>query len=89
MRWMSRRFRGRIAAVNPWGSPGVRIAALSIAIGLLSPATCLAYVDPNAGGWLFQLLFPLIVAVGGVWALFKAGIHRVFDRLRRRPKERE
>lgn len=27
-----------------------------------------AYLDPNAGGLLYQILFPLIVAIGAAWA---------------------
>jgi hypothetical protein len=36
------------------------------------PATCFAYIDPNAGGWLFQLLFPVVVAIGAMWLICKS-----------------
>lgn len=41
---------------------------------LLCPASAWAYLDPNAGGLLYQILFPLIVAVGAAWAGLR---HRV------------
>lgn len=34
-------------------------------LGLLTPAQ--AYIDPNAGGLLFQMLAPLFAAVVGGW----------------------
>ena len=33
----------------------------------MSPAPCFAYIDPNAGGMLFQLLAPLFAAIIGCW----------------------
>ncbi len=42
--------------------------ALALALGLLAASPAWAYIDPNAGGWLYQLLFPLIVTIGAVWA---------------------
>lgn len=42
--------------------------ALALALGLLAASPAFAYIDPNAGGWLYQLLFPLIVMIGAVWA---------------------
>jgi hypothetical protein len=51
------------------------------------PTTCYAYIDPNIGGWLFQLLFPVFVAIGGAWLVLKSrlvGIVRKFLRLKTR-----
>ncbi len=46
-----------------------------------------AYIDPNAGGPIVQLLVPMFVALGALWVLFKqkvvAGLKRVFGRFRR------
>ena len=48
------------------------------------PIDCYAYLDPNAGGWLFQLLFPILVFIGGVWVAFwqriSAFLRRLFNR---------
>lgn len=54
-----------------------RLAALLVAA---TPLSAFAYIDPNAGGWLFQLLFPLLVAIGGAWRLMR---HRAADVVRR------
>lgn len=51
-------------------------------------ANCFAYMDPNAGGWLFQLVFPVMVAIGGVWLVLreKAGAlwKRVFGQRKKK-----
>ena len=66
-------------------------APVSVAIVsfLLLPLDCYAYIDPNAGGWLFQLLFPLLVAIGGVWTIFRHRIGALWNRIFRRGDERE
>ena len=52
-----------------------------------------AYIDPNAGGWLFQLLFPVFVTIGGVWMVLrkKAGSlrQRWIDRKSGKSKEHQ
>jgi hypothetical protein len=40
-----------------------------------------AYIDPNAGGLLFQLLFPLLAAVAAMWAAFRSHLRSMFRRL--------
>ena len=65
--------------------------ALALPLCLLSmPAW--AYIDPNAGGLLYQLLFPLLVAIGTAWATLRHHIRAWWDRLRGRtppPPQRE
>jgi hypothetical protein len=41
----------------------------------------LAYIDPNAGGWLFQMLFPVFVAIGGVWMVLRKKLSALRNRL--------
>jgi len=43
-----------------------------LSVVAMYPATCFAYIDPNAGGWFFQWLFPVFVAVGGLWVVVKS-----------------
>jgi len=64
----------------------VRITLVWVGVStvLLLPGECRAYIDPNAGGWLFQLLFPLLVAIGAGWALLRQRISAAIDKLRRR-----
>lgn len=41
---------------------------------LLQPALAFAYIDPNAGGLLFQLLAPLFAAIVGAWVFMRRAI---------------
>lgn len=68
---------------------GHRFLGCLIVVLLLLPLNCHAYIDPNTGGWLFQLLFPLLVAIGGAWVVLRQRIRAFWDRLFRRPKNRE
>jgi len=61
----------------------------AVVSALLLPLDCYAYIDPNAGGWLFQLLFPLLVAIGGVWSIFRHRIGALWDRIFRRRDKHE
>jgi hypothetical protein len=49
---------------------------------LLSPLSASAYVDPNTGGLLFQLLAPLFAAIAGGWLFLRRWIASLFHRLR-------
>jgi hypothetical protein len=41
---------------------------------LLHPAPAYAYIDPNAGGMLFQLLAPVFAAAVGAWLFLRRWI---------------
>ncbi len=56
---------------------------------LLVPVDCYAYIDPNVGGWLFQLLFPILVAIGGAYSIFRHRIGALWHRIFRRTEKRE
>lgn len=43
-----------------------------------------AYIDPNVGGWLYQLLFPLLIAIAGAWAVLRHKISEFFSRFGKR-----
>ena len=58
-------------------------ALLALAL-LLLPASAFAYIDPNAGGLLFQLLAPLFVAVVGGWLFLRRWISEHVRQLWRR-----
>ncbi len=51
---------------------------------LLLPSSVWAYIDPNAGGLLFQLLAPLFAAVVGAWLFLRHWIAGQARRLWRR-----
>lgn len=49
----------------------LRFAALIICAFALQARAAHAYIDPNAGGMLFQLLMPLFATIAGAWLLFR------------------
>lgn len=57
----------------------------------LQPDTAMAYIDPNAGGMLFQLLAPVFAAVVGGWLFLRrwiaATLRRLWQRLTGRRTE--
>ncbi len=59
-------------------------AALLLAAFALLPAPAWAYVDPNAGGLLLQLLAPVFAAVVGGWLFLRRWIADLTRRLWRR-----
>ena len=61
-------------------------------LALLLPALpAWAYIDPNAGGMLFQLLAPMFAAIVGAWLFLRrwiaAQLRRLWNRLTGRPLE--
>ena len=48
--------------------------ALLALLMLALPLPALAYVDPNAGGLLLQLLAPLLAAIAGGWLFLRRAI---------------
>lgn len=59
---------------------------------VLLPPTAQAYVDPNAGGLLYQLLFPIGVMLAGFWSFLRqrvVGWARVISKKVRATDSRE
>jgi len=46
------------------------IAVLLIGCGLILPTEAFAYVDPNTGGYIFQILGPIFFAILGMLVIF-------------------
>lgn len=63
----------------------MRIAFLPgmVALACFAPQAH-AYIDPNVGGWLYQLLFPLLIALAGAWAALRHKIGEFFSTCARR-----
>jgi len=62
------------------------LRTLAFGLGCLTLcSSAQAYIDPNAGGMLFQLLAPLFAAIVGVWMFMRRWIvdlvRRVWHRL--------
>ena len=51
----------------------------------LSAPNANAYIDPNAGGLLYQILLPLIVAVTAGWRYVKMTARNLIHRLTSKP----
>jgi hypothetical protein len=51
------------------------------------PPDAYAYIDPNTGGWLFQLIFPVIVAIGIGWNFLRNRMRAALDWVLRRTKQ--
>jgi hypothetical protein len=52
-------------------------------LSLIDPQAPLAYIDPNTGGMLFQMLAILFAAFSGILFFFSRQIKTAFARLRR------
>lgn len=50
-------------------------------VSLCLNARYFSYIDPNAGGWLFQLIFPVFVAIGGAFLVMRRKAGELFRRL--------
>jgi len=48
----------------------------------------LAYIDPNTGGMLFQILAASLAAISGLLLLFSRQIRMFFSRVKRAVRER-
>ena len=62
----------------------IRPAGMAMAIActwLLSPSQAWAYVDPNASGYIFQLLFPIITAIGAGFVFLRQKIANLLKRM--------
>ena len=62
-------------------SSAILLTALTI---FAFPSDCEAYLDPNIGGSLFQLLFPVLVAIAGAWAILRDRTKKFLEKILRR-----
>ena len=51
---------------------------------LLTPIPALAYIDPNTGGLIFQVLAPIIAMITSAWLFLRDRIKSAWYGLRRR-----
>ncbi len=49
----------------------------------LVPAIAFAYVDPNTGGYVFQVLFPVLSAVAACFVFFKKQVSALLRKIAR------
>ena len=48
---------------------------------VLFPSHACAYIDPNTGGYVFQILFPVLSAIAGLFLFCRNFIKQLFVRL--------
>jgi hypothetical protein len=58
---------------------GLLLWVTLLAVAPVRPAH--AYIDPNSAGPLYQLLFPLLIAVGSAIAMLRRVIVRAWNRV--------
>ena len=73
-----RRSPCRVHSAGKTAAPRLLLPAALIALVALRPAC--AYIDPNSAGPLYQLLFPLLVAIGSAIAMMRRYIGRLLSR---------
>jgi len=67
----------------------IRASLAFLLAALLAPRTALAYIDPNTGGMIFQILAPLLAMLTSGWLFFKDRISAIFNRIKRVRTSRE
>ncbi len=53
-------------------------ALFILLVVILQPSSAFAYIDPNAGGLLFQLLAPIFAGILGAWVFMRKVIAGFF-----------
>ena len=61
----------------------IKSLALAVIVSTVVTQPALAYVDPNTGGLLFQLLAVLFVFFSGIVLFFSSKIRMAFNRAKR------
>ncbi|MGH8259515.1 MAG: hypothetical protein ACREUG_07475 [Steroidobacteraceae bacterium] len=59
----------------------IRIVLLATLLACVPLQSAFAYIDPNSAGSLYQLLFPLLIAIGSAFAALRRVITRAVSRL--------
>jgi hypothetical protein len=47
----------------------------------LIPSVAFAYVDPNTGGYVFQVLFPILSAAAAIFVFFKRQVSALLSKI--------
>ena len=57
------------------------LVAVAVLLAWAPLQSAFAYVDPNSAGWLYQLIFPLLIAIGSAFAALRRVIADAWSRL--------
>ena len=60
----------------------MQIFFIMLALIPLSETNVFAYIDPNTGGYVFQILVQIFAAIGAAYVFFKNQIKRAATRIR-------
>jgi hypothetical protein len=69
--------------IGPSKAAGSRFLAWLV-VATLAPATAFAYLDPNTPGILYQIFFPLVIAVTLAWRRIKDTVSWLWLRIWRK-----
>lgn len=67
---------------------GLKVFFFLLILLLGIPSSALAYIDPNTGNIIFQILFPIITAIVTGYLFCKNAISRKFNSLKARLGEK-
>lgn len=59
----------------------IRVVLLTALVACVPLQSAFAYIDPNSAGSLYQLLFPLLIAIGSAFAALRRVIVHAVSRL--------
>ena len=59
----------------------IELIAVAVLLACAPLQSAFAYVDPNSAGWLYQLIFPLLIAIGSAFAALRRVIAQAWSRL--------
>lgn len=59
----------------------IELVAVAVLLACAPLKSAFAYVDPNSAGWLYQLIFPLLIAIGTAFAALRRIIARAWSQL--------
>ena len=66
-------------------SPAIqRTLAYCLLAALLTPLPALAYIDPNTGGMIFQVMAPIVAMIASAWLFLRDKVRALWQGLRRR-----
>ncbi|QXE85040.1 hypothetical protein KP003_11585 [Geomonas nitrogeniifigens] len=63
------------------------ISLLALTVVAVSCGDAHAYIDPNTGGYVFQVLFPIVSAVAAAFVFCRDGVVKLLRRIFRRPEK--
>lgn len=59
----------------------LELIAVAVLLACAPLQSAFAYVDPNSAGWLYQLIFPLLIAIGTAFAALRRIIAQAWSRV--------